>query len=139
MTFDKTCKFFNMIEEFIEYGTHTPENDDYEEESIELDDAKFVELVRSMYGGRFKPDGVDVAWRRVVFGCDILIDNCCNPDEGHLAFKPEIRKLLEPTGEDKAELSDLLSNDIRKVDGKHDLGASELASKLVELGWKRSN
>ncbi len=32
---------------------------------------------------------------------------------------------------------DTLSNDIRAVNGKNDLGAGELAEKLVELGWKK--
>ena len=31
-----------------------------------------------------------------------------------------------------------LANDIRLVDGNHDLGAGELAARLIERGWQRS-
>lgn len=30
-------------------------------------------------------------WRRVVWGCDILIDNCCDPKVNYLALKPELQ------------------------------------------------
>jgi len=33
---------------------------------------------------------VDFRWRRVVVGCDILIDNCCNPVVDYLELKPEL-------------------------------------------------
>jgi hypothetical protein len=29
-------------------------------------------------------------WRRVVWGCDMLIENCCDPNLDYLAFKPEL-------------------------------------------------
>ena len=32
-----------------------------------------------------------------------------------------------------------LANDIRRVDGNHDLGAGELAARLTELGWSRAS
>lgn len=32
---------------------------------------------------------------------------------------------------------DALANDIRAIDGKHELGAGELAEKLIELGWTK--
>lgn len=86
---DRCCKFFQFVEEFMEYGTHTPQNDEYEEESIDLTDEAFVERLRTMWGGRFRPNGVDCAWSRVVFGCDILIDNVCDPNADTLEWKPE--------------------------------------------------
>ncbi len=92
--FQRCIRFFQFIEEFMEYGTHTPENDDVEEESIDLDDEKFVEMLRKMWGGRFKPAGVDCAWSRVVFGCQILIDNVCDPNADTLEWKPELAALL---------------------------------------------
>ncbi|MBL8815993.1 MAG: hypothetical protein JNL58_08170 [Planctomyces sp.] len=91
---EKTIKFFQFIEEFMEYGTHTPENHDAEEESIDLTDEDFVERLRAFWGGRFQPAGVDASWRRVVFGCDVLIDNVCDPNADTLEWKPEYAEKL---------------------------------------------
>lgn len=91
---ERCIKFFQFIEEFMEYGTHTPESEDFEEDSIDLDDEAFVERLRAMWGGRFKAAAVDCAWTRVVMGCDILIDNCCDPNADTLEWKPEIAKQL---------------------------------------------
>lgn len=30
----------------------------------------------------------DSSWGRVIMAADVLIDNCCDPTEGHLAFYP---------------------------------------------------
>ena len=102
----KVIAFFRFIEEYFEYGTHTPENDEVEEESIELSESDFVERLSKLWaielsesdfvewGGRFKPVGVDCMWSRVVFGCDMLIDNCCDPNSDVLEWKPEIVELL---------------------------------------------
>lgn len=90
----RCVKMFHLIEEFMEYGTHTPQNDEYEEESIELSDEDFVERLRAMWGGRFRPAGVDCSWSRVVMGCDILIDNVCDPDANTLEWKPEYAEKL---------------------------------------------
>jgi hypothetical protein len=50
-------------------------------------------------------------------------------------------RTLEPPSRD-TEIERLewpeLANDIRAVDGNHDLGAGELAARLVERGWRRS-
>lgn len=91
----KVIEFFQFIEEYFEYGTHTPENDEVEEESIELSESDFVERLSKLWGGRFKPVGVDCMWSRVVFGCDNLIDNVCDPNLDYLEFKPEILAKLE--------------------------------------------
>ena len=32
---------------------------------------------------------------RVTFGYQVLVDNCCDPDQSHLTWKPEIVRLLE--------------------------------------------
>jgi hypothetical protein len=36
-----------------------------------------------------------VSWRkdRVIFGCEIMIDNACDPDKDYLAFKPEFANI----------------------------------------------
>lgn len=98
----KTIEFFRFIEEFMEYGTHTPENEETEEESIDLTDEEFVERLRKLWGGRFRPVGVDCAWSRVVFGCDMLINNACDPDADTLELRPDWAKLIaEPDGIEK--------------------------------------
>lgn len=35
---------------------------------------------------------VDCHWYRVVLAADVLIDNCCDPTESHLAFHPGIEQ-----------------------------------------------
>jgi len=34
---------------------------------------------------------LDWRWRRVVIGCDVLIDNCCDPDKDVLALRPKFQ------------------------------------------------
>ena len=91
---DKVIAFFHVIEEYMDYGTHTPENPDVEEESIDLDPERFVELLRERWGRRFGPCGVDAAWSRVVHGYQVLVDNCCDPNAETLEWKPEIAEKL---------------------------------------------
>ena len=91
---ERCRKFFQFVEEFFEYGTHTPESDEFEEESIDLTDEDFVGRLREMWGGRFRPAGVDCSWSRVVYGCDILIDNVCDPNADTLEWKPEYDEKL---------------------------------------------
>ncbi len=92
---DRCRKFFQFVEEFMEYGTHTPENDEVEEDSIDLTDEMFVEKLREMWGGRMvRRPGVDTSWNRVVWGCDILIDNVCDPNSDVLDWKPEYAEKL---------------------------------------------
>ena len=86
---ERCWAFFRFIEEFMEYGTHTPENDEVEEESVDLSDELFVEMLRAMWGGRFRPPGVDCSWSRVVHGCDMLIDNVCDPNVDYLDLRPD--------------------------------------------------
>lgn len=90
----RCVKFFQFIEEFMDHGTHTPENDEFEEDSIDLSDDVFVHMLRTLWGGRQRPSGVDVAWSRVVYGCDILIDNVCDPEADTLEWKPEYAQKL---------------------------------------------
>lgn len=90
---DRCIKFFQFVEEFMEYGTHTPQEkrdpETGESESIKLTDEEFVEKLREMWGRRFGPSGVDCAWQRVVFGCDILITNVCDPNSDVLEVRPD--------------------------------------------------
>ena len=93
---ERCRKFFQFIEEFMEYGTHTPENDEVEEDSIDLTDEMFVERLREMWGGRMvRRPGVDTSWNRVVWGCDMLIDNCCDPEADCLELRQDWAKAIE--------------------------------------------
>ena len=86
-------EFLQMIEEFVEYGTYTAGEDD---EPEPIDDSQFIELIRDKWG-IYRP-GVSHSWFRVVFGCQILIDNCCDPDADTLEFRPDIAKAMEAAG-----------------------------------------
>ena len=101
---ERCRKFFQFIEEFMEYGTHTPENDEVEEDSIDLTDEMFVEKLREMWGGRMaRRPGVDTSWNRVVWGCDMLIDNCCDPDADCLELRQDwAEAIAQPEGIDEA-------------------------------------
>ncbi len=92
---DRMIAFMQFIEEFMDYGTYTPENDEVEEESIDLTDEAFVERIRELWGRRFGHHGVDGAWARVVFGYGVLIDNVCDPNADTLEWKPELAAKLE--------------------------------------------
>jgi hypothetical protein len=89
---EKMVHFMQFIEEFMEYGTYTA---DEESESLEIDLEAFHEKLRVHWGGRFRHHGVDCAWGRVVFGCQVLIDNLCDPAADVLEVKPEINAALE--------------------------------------------
>lgn len=39
--------------------------------------------------------GFPHGWRRVVWGCDLLIENCCDPNLDYLALKPELANLKD--------------------------------------------
>lgn len=39
-----------------------------------------------------KGTNVPCGWRRVVFGCEILINDACDPTERHLAFSPYLEE-----------------------------------------------
>jgi hypothetical protein len=88
--FKKTIAFFQFVEE---YRTYTPDRD---AEPVRITGGRFLELLQKLWGGRFKPPGVDACWSRVVFGCQILIENVCDPDKNYLDWKPEFVKLIEP-------------------------------------------
>ena len=83
----RCIKFFQFVEEYFEEGTHTPSDTDEPERLTESD---FVDRLREMWGGRWKPPGVDCAWGRVVFGCNILINNVCDPEKNALELRPDL-------------------------------------------------
>ena len=90
-------QFMELCDEWFEHGTHTPENDETEEESIELTEEEFVEKLREMWGRRFQQSvsGVGSSWFRVIWGCDVLIDCVCDPDADTLEWKPELAAKIE--------------------------------------------
>jgi hypothetical protein len=83
-------EFMDAVEEYLDYGTYTKPDDECEEESVDLTPSEFAELVRD----QFSRGLVRACWRRVVYGCDILIDEVCDPAADTLEWKPEIAKLL---------------------------------------------
>ena len=90
---DRCIKFFQFIENYMDHGIQVNED----ETETELSDEDFLERLRERWGGRFRPAGVDCAWSRVVFGCDILIKNACDPESDVLEWKPEFAEKLRET------------------------------------------
>lgn len=43
---------------------------------------------------KFKFRQCEFNWRRVVSGACVLIDNCCSPEEDHLAYHPYINRCM---------------------------------------------
>lgn len=100
--FDLVREFFEFVEEFMEHGTEiissTASGDDDEEsltDYVEISDEAFLEKLRDKWGTRFGEAKVDGAWRRVVFGGQVAIDNACDPNLSYLEFKSEIRNAVE--------------------------------------------
>ena len=83
-------RFFQMLEEVIEYGNWTPRETGVEEP---VDDERFLELIRELWN-EYGP-GVGASWGRVVHGCDLLIDNCCDPESDVLEWRKDVREWLE--------------------------------------------
>lgn len=89
-TLEVAAVSFQMLEEIEEYGTYTRPDDELEEVSIDVpSDEQLGRLVREAW------PGVSIAWMRVVYGCDMLIRNCCNPDADTLEWKPEIAERIQ--------------------------------------------
>lgn len=88
---ERLTTFFLMLEEALEYGTYTPPNQETEFERI--DDERILELIREAWG-QYGP-GVGPSWRRVVMGCGILIDNCCDPEADTLEWRKDVAAFLE--------------------------------------------
>jgi hypothetical protein len=119
---DRVTAFFVMLEEAIEYGTFTLENPDEEEVSEDVDAERIVELIRGAWGER--GPGVGPSWRRVVMGCAVLIDNCCDPDADTLEWRPDLRAFLESQPEvlhSERERSDHHIILPRKIAGRIDI------------------
>ncbi len=87
-------EFFEMLEEVIERRTYTTDEDTGEPQII--DDERLLALIRQMWSERGL--GVVSSWFRVVYGCQVLIDNCCDPDADTLEFRPDIAKAMEAAG-----------------------------------------
>jgi len=71
---DAMQEFFESVEEIMESGS---------------DDDKLLSLIHENW---FR---LCSAWRRVVFGCEILINNACDKDLSYLEWKPSLRELIE--------------------------------------------
>lgn len=76
-----------LVESFLEDG-HRPFTDDDEDEPPQLSDSEFVDLLREAFGTR------GFGWQRVYYAARMLIANACDPDQNHLAWRPDIERLL---------------------------------------------
>lgn len=105
--FRRVTDFLAMLDEIMEYGTYTPPNDDEEEINEEINDAdRLRKLIEAAWGGPGRA-GVGSAWRRVVWGGKMAIDNCCDPVADVLEWRPDVREWLESqTGSEVADRSE---------------------------------
>jgi len=94
--FERVMRFFQMLEEVVEYGTYTPPDDENEEVSEDVDDARLSELIHEAWNTT--GPGVGSAWRRVVFGGQLAIDQLTDPNCRHLEIRPDIAKAMEALG-----------------------------------------
>lgn len=90
---DRVRRFMEMIEEVMEHGTYTEPDDDDEEESEPVGTERLFELIEDAWNPTGQ--GVGTSWRRVVYGCEILIDNACDPDADTLEWRPDLKALME--------------------------------------------
>lgn len=93
---DRVRRFLEMIEEVMEYGTYTEPSEDDEDESEPIGTERLFELIEAAWN----PTGLGVgtSWRRVVYGCEILIDNACDPEADTLEWRPDIKAAMEAAG-----------------------------------------
>lgn len=56
--------------------------------------------------GRFAEEemsgAVGAGWRRVVFGYEVMLETCCDPELGYLEWKPEIRAMEKACNDARA-------------------------------------
>ncbi len=77
---------FQLIDEYLDYGTYTP---DHEQPPENVDDGRFVELLRHAF--RQQPG----ALTRVLYGCQALIREFCDPESDTLLYRPDILEFVK--------------------------------------------
>lgn len=103
---DVVIKFFNLFEQVCENGEFNEKDlsewDDEDEDRLEIQ--KFIikkedKWARGSHGeldyfAFFEHWCKRIAprWRRVVFGCQVMIENACDPMESHLAYSPYLEE-----------------------------------------------
>jgi hypothetical protein len=92
--FDTITQFFNWLEAWAEDGTETIVRDG-EEVDVEITDEAFVERMRAHMSRWTRQPNVLACWSRVVFGAQMLIANCCDPNLDHLEWRPDVLEFLE--------------------------------------------
>lgn len=79
------------LEEAIENRTYYLSNGDIE---LDSSDERLARLVRRLW------PLASTSWRRVVYGCEMLINNCCDPNADTLEWRPDIAGFLSLKKED---------------------------------------
>lgn len=99
--------FFHYYEYILEHGEINEETiiADWEEDEEERDHLMHFVIKKEDKWARGSTGDFDYVaffeywlrrlntkWRRVVWGCEMLVDNCCDPQESHLAFSPYLEE-----------------------------------------------
>ena len=92
--FNTIIQFFNWLQAWADNGTETIIRDG-EEVDVEISDEAFALRMREHMGRWTRRPNVFACWSRVVFGAQMLIDNCCDPNLDHLEWRPDVLAFLE--------------------------------------------
>lgn len=87
--------FFEFLENYFENGTDSRKPADEEGDFPELSEEEFLEVVETEFSRWTRRHTVGCSWRRVVWGFEILLANCCDPESDHLEWNQELRQLIE--------------------------------------------
>lgn len=70
----KMLRFVQLIEQIV---------------ALDVDADKIKRIVMRQYPRLCR------GWIRIICGCDMLIENCCDPQLSYLDWRPDIKKFLE--------------------------------------------
>ena len=87
--FKTMSEFFQLLEEWIVEGTITTDCGGENEQTREIDGPEVSERIKDAW------KKIGPAWPRIVWGCEMLIGHCCDPDSDTLDWRPDIRRFLE--------------------------------------------
>lgn len=121
---DMTMKYFNYMEYVADHDHDFITKDDIIEDFGEdLDDGYWKEFLNSFDGKEFNYElfisnminAIGHRWRRVVMGCDMLIENFCDEDKDYLDYKPTLKTAV-PLSEVKTICKDIFDQGYLRED-----------------------
>jgi hypothetical protein len=90
---DDNIRLMSEFFEFLERYAENAESLLDDEDGLDYEDV--VDRINTEFSRLTRRATVAGAWRRVVWGFQILRDNCCDPDANTLEWNPELKALIE--------------------------------------------